>query len=201
MKLTVNEVALVLGLPNSGVPFKFTRSPILDLTHKCLNEKLREVTEEEWSPALEERRISLIIKYLLCMFFFPLKNLKVPACLDAIKDIQDFVKYNWPQAIHGFLHSQFDGLSKICKVRGADYDAHYLVVFNRNMLIIECGNISMSRGDLDDLLGVGWVMDSHLNAYSMVLGARRKKNPDLVRSFLYVSPNHAVRYLNIYYYL
>ncbi|KAK8941592.1 hypothetical protein KSP40_PGU011698 [Platanthera guangdongensis] len=105
MKLTVNEVALVLGLPNFGVSFKFTRSPLLDLTHKCLNEKLSEVTEEEWSPALEERRISLIVKYLLCMFFFPLKNLK---------------------AIHGFLHSQFDGLSKICEVRGAGENIGYL---------------------------------------------------------------------------
>ncbi|KAK8942289.1 putative ubiquitin-like-specific protease 1B [Platanthera guangdongensis] len=126
MKLTVNEVALVLRLPNSGVPFKFTRSPLLDLTHKWLNEKLSEVTEEEWSPALEERRISLIVKYLLCMFFFPLKNLKVPACLDGIKDIQDFVKYNWPQAIHGFMHSQFDGLSKICEVRWAGENIEYL---------------------------------------------------------------------------
>ncbi|KAK8964430.1 hypothetical protein KSP40_PGU006177 [Platanthera guangdongensis] len=135
------------------------------------------------------------------MFFFPLKNLKVPACLDAIKDIQDFVKYNWPQAIHGFLHSQFDGLSKICEVRGQGRTSGIWRAAPPNMLIIECGNISMSRGDLDDLLGVGWVMDSHLNAYAMVLGARRKKNPDLVRSFLYVSPNHAVRYLNIYYYL
>ncbi|KAK8948024.1 hypothetical protein KSP40_PGU007123 [Platanthera guangdongensis] len=126
MKLTVNEVALVLGLPNSRIPFKFTRSPLLDLTHKCLNEKLSEVIEEERSPALEERRISLIVKYLLCMFFFPLKNLKVPACLDGIKDIQDFVKYNWPQTIHGFLHSQFDGLSKICEVRGAGENIGYL---------------------------------------------------------------------------
>ncbi|KAK8960632.1 putative ubiquitin-like-specific protease 1B [Platanthera guangdongensis] len=123
MKLTVNEVTLVLGLPNSGVPFKFTRSPLLDLTHKCLNKKLSEVTEEEWSPALEERRISLI-------------NLKVPACLDDIKDIQDFVKYNWPQAIHGFLHSQFDGLSKICEVRGAGENIRYLEGCSTVLLVI-----------------------------------------------------------------
>ncbi|KAK8965990.1 Ubiquitin-like-specific protease 1A [Platanthera guangdongensis] len=115
MKLTVNEVALILGLPNSGVSFKFTRSPLLDLTHKCLNEKLSEVTEEEWSPTLEERRISLVVKYLLCMFFFPLKNLK---------------------AIHGFLHSQFDGLSKICEVRGAGENIGYLEGCSTVLLVI-----------------------------------------------------------------
>ncbi|KAK8960568.1 putative ubiquitin-like-specific protease 1B [Platanthera guangdongensis] len=66
----------------------------------------------------------------------PGKNLKVPACLDDIKDIQDFVKYNWPQAIHGFLHSQFDGLSKICEVRGAGENIRYLEGCSTVLLVI-----------------------------------------------------------------
>ncbi|KAK8954225.1 Ubiquitin-like-specific protease 1A [Platanthera zijinensis] len=60
----------------------------------------------------------------------------------------------------------------------------------RSMLIFESGNISMSRGDVDDLLGQGWVMDNHLNAYSVVIGAKRRRTPQKIRSFLYVFPNH-----------
>ncbi|KAK8941131.1 hypothetical protein KSP39_PZI010305 [Platanthera zijinensis] len=63
------------------------------------------------------------------------------------------------------------------------------------MLIFESGNISMSRGDVDDLLGQGWVMDNHLNAYSVVIGAKRRRTPQKIRSFLYVSPNHELKAL------
>ncbi|KAK8962287.1 hypothetical protein KSP40_PGU014468 [Platanthera guangdongensis] len=50
--------------------------------------------------------------------------------------IQDFVKYNWPQTIHGFLHSQFDGLSKICEVRGAGENIGYLEGCSTVLLVI-----------------------------------------------------------------
>ncbi|KAK8949229.1 hypothetical protein KSP39_PZI005542 [Platanthera zijinensis] len=66
---------------------------------------------------------------------------------------------------------------------------------DRSMLIFESGNISMSRGDVDDLLGQGWVMDNHLNAYSVVIGAKRRRTPQKIRSFLYVSPNHELKAL------
>ncbi|KAK8961972.1 hypothetical protein KSP40_PGU012956 [Platanthera guangdongensis] len=122
VKMTVNEVALILGLPNTGCRFTFSRTPPPGHTHESLTEELHGAATEDWSPTVEgveDRRISLLIKYLLAMFFFPLKSLKVPSCITKITCVREFVKYNWSLAIHEFLHVQFDQLSRVSAIRSA----------------------------------------------------------------------------------
>ncbi|KAK8958997.1 hypothetical protein KSP40_PGU018881 [Platanthera guangdongensis] len=78
VKMTVNEVALILGLPNAGCRFTFSRTPHLNITHKSLTEELHGAATEDWPPTVEgveDRRISLLIKYLLAIFF-PVEELE-----------------------------------------------------------------------------------------------------------------------------
>ncbi|KAK8930731.1 hypothetical protein KSP39_PZI016528 [Platanthera zijinensis] len=103
LKLTVNEVALILGLPNHGIDFKFVRLPCIDLTHKDLIEEINHLSVEDWSPTLESRRLDNLIRYLVNVFFFPLKGMKIPASLHKINGLSTFVKYNWPKSIHRFF--------------------------------------------------------------------------------------------------
>ncbi|KAK8958696.1 hypothetical protein KSP40_PGU015237 [Platanthera guangdongensis] len=119
LKMTVNEVTLILGLPNAGLRFTFSRSPVVDKTHKSLTEEIHRAADEEGSPMVEGRRLCMLVKYLLVMFFFPLKSLKVPSCINKITCLPEFVKYNWPLAIHEFLHLQFDHLSRVSVIRNA----------------------------------------------------------------------------------
>ncbi|KAK8923990.1 Ubiquitin-like-specific protease 1A [Platanthera zijinensis] len=119
VKMTVNEVALILGLPNAGLHFKFSRSPVLDKTHKKLTEEIHRAADEEGSHHDEGIILSMLVNYLIAMFFFPLKSLKVPSCITEITCLPEFLKYNWPLAIHEFLHLQFDHLSRVSAVRNA----------------------------------------------------------------------------------
>ncbi|KAK8946805.1 hypothetical protein KSP39_PZI006729 [Platanthera zijinensis] len=113
VKFTVNHVAQILGLPNRGRDFHFERIPLSNLKHKALVEELADLTVEESSPTLESRRINALIRYVLAVFFFPLKGLKVPTCLLDIKGPEDFGVVNWPKAIHSFLHSHFAAMREI----------------------------------------------------------------------------------------
>ncbi|KAK8946625.1 hypothetical protein KSP39_PZI006927 [Platanthera zijinensis] len=103
LKLTVNEVVLILGLPNRGLDFTFVRLPCIDLTHKDLIEEINNLVVEDWSPTLESRRLDSLIIYLVNVFFFPLKGMKIPASLHKIDCLSTFVMYNWPKTIHHFL--------------------------------------------------------------------------------------------------
>ncbi|KAK8933916.1 hypothetical protein KSP39_PZI015727 [Platanthera zijinensis] len=121
LKLTVNEVAMILGLPNRGRDFPFSRLPCSELSHKDLINEMRHLVNEEWSIELEQRRVNTLIRYLLIVFFFPMKTLKIPTCLGLLEDgIVALREYNWPKAIHAFLHSQLDCLSRANAVRDAD---------------------------------------------------------------------------------
>ncbi|KAK8959158.1 hypothetical protein KSP40_PGU001734 [Platanthera guangdongensis] len=64
LKMTVNEVALILGLPNAGLRFTFSRSPIVDKTHKNLTEEIHRTADEEGSPMLEGRRLCMLFDHL-----------------------------------------------------------------------------------------------------------------------------------------
>lgn len=50
----------------------------------------------------------------------------------------------------------------------------------------------MSRDGIIELLGEGWVTDTHLNAFAYELNFRRAKSPRSIKNFLYISPDHAV---------
>ncbi|KAK8951473.1 hypothetical protein KSP39_PZI003984 [Platanthera zijinensis] len=126
-KFTVNEVAMILGLPNHGQNFTFVRLPCIDISYKDLTEDLNALAWEDWSPTLESRRLDSLILYLVNVFFFPLKGMKVPASLYKIRGFSNFQKYNWPKAIHEFLLSQIDTLSQssvIKKVPGLPQQAN-----------------------------------------------------------------------------
>lgn len=112
VKLTVNQVACILGLPNRGREFHFERTPLSNFKHKDLVQELADLTVEESSPTLELRRINSLIKYVLAVLFFPLKGLKVPTCLVDFQGLEEFGDVNWPKAIHNFLHSHFAPMSQ-----------------------------------------------------------------------------------------
>ncbi|KAK8936990.1 hypothetical protein KSP39_PZI012508 [Platanthera zijinensis] len=57
LKLTVNEVAMILGLPNCGRDFPFSRLPCLELSHKDLINEMRLLVNEEWFVEHEHRRV------------------------------------------------------------------------------------------------------------------------------------------------
>jgi len=113
VKFTVNQVALILGLQNNGKVCKFFRTPFSEVMQKDIANEVVELAREEWSPTLEHRRVNALIRYALFVFFFPLKGLKIPQCLNNIRGVEDFRMYNWPKAIHNFLQSQFGPLSRI----------------------------------------------------------------------------------------
>ncbi|KAK8954724.1 hypothetical protein KSP39_PZI001988 [Platanthera zijinensis] len=114
LKLTVNEVSMILGLPNRGREFCFTRLPCIEHSHRDLLNEMRNLVNEEWSEDLERRRVNMLIKYLVIVFLFPLKTLKIPKCLAVLEDgVVALKEYNWPKAIHAFLHVQLDMLSHI----------------------------------------------------------------------------------------
>ncbi|KAK8962767.1 hypothetical protein KSP40_PGU012967 [Platanthera guangdongensis] len=126
LKLTVNDVALILGLPNRGIDFIFVRLPCIDLTHKDLIEQINHLSVEDWSPTLESRRLDRFIRYLVNVFFFPLKGMKIPTSLHKINGLLTFIKYNWPKAIHRFLLSQIDALSQASVVKKIGVNLGYL---------------------------------------------------------------------------
>lgn len=126
LKLTVNEVALILGLPNRGLDITFYRLPCTDLTHKDLIEEMNNLAIDDWSPTLESRRVDALIRYLVNVFFFPLKGMKIPASLYKIHGLSDFLKYNWPKAIHSFLLSQVDSLNQASVVKKVGVNLGYL---------------------------------------------------------------------------
>ncbi|KAK8913799.1 hypothetical protein KSP39_PZI023760 [Platanthera zijinensis] len=114
LKLTVNEVSMILGLPNRGREFCFTRLPCIKHSHRDLLNEMRNLVNEEWSEDLERRRVNMLIKYLVIVFLFPLKTLKIPKCLAVLEDgVVALKEYNWPKVIHAFLHVQLDMLSHI----------------------------------------------------------------------------------------
>ncbi|KAK8956622.1 hypothetical protein KSP39_PZI001194 [Platanthera zijinensis] len=108
-----------IGSPKCGSSLKFSRSPVLDKTHKNLTEEIHRAADEEGSHHDEGIRLSMLVNYLIAIFFFPLKSLKVPSCITKITCLPEFLKYNWPLAIHEFLHLQFDHLSRVSVVRNA----------------------------------------------------------------------------------
>ncbi|KAK8963203.1 hypothetical protein KSP40_PGU011315 [Platanthera guangdongensis] len=121
LKLIVNEVAMILGLPNRGREFLFSRLPFMELSHKDLLNEMHTLVNEEWSENLEQKRVNLLIRYLLIVFLFPLKTLKIPKCLGVLDDDVGALRdYNWPKVIHAFLHLQLDCLSRANVVREAD---------------------------------------------------------------------------------
>ncbi|KAK8937487.1 hypothetical protein KSP39_PZI012779 [Platanthera zijinensis] len=126
LKLTINEVALILGLPNRGIDFTFVRLPCIDLTHKDLIEEINDLSVEDCSPMLESRRLDSLIRYSINVFFFPLKGMKIPASLHKINGLLTFVKYNWPMAIHHFLLSQVDALSQASVAKKIGVNLGYL---------------------------------------------------------------------------
>ncbi|KAK8925669.1 hypothetical protein KSP39_PZI018529 [Platanthera zijinensis] len=116
IKFTINEVALILGLPNRGDDFHFHRTPFSGMKQSDIVAELNQLANEADSEEVEERRVDALIKYVVAKFFFPLKSLRIPECLQQIGGLEDFRRYNWAKAIHGFLNAQLIPLHKLsCK--------------------------------------------------------------------------------------
>ncbi|KAK8970592.1 hypothetical protein KSP40_PGU012775 [Platanthera guangdongensis] len=109
--ITVNEVALMLGLPNKGLKFNFNKTPLAMYEQKDLAAEMLRLSEAEWIEELEGQRVEALVRFVLCKLFFPLKVMKIPKCLHTFSGLEDFKKYNWPEAIHSFLQLQFRQLS------------------------------------------------------------------------------------------
>ncbi|KAK8915904.1 hypothetical protein KSP39_PZI015593 [Platanthera zijinensis] len=126
VKLTVNEIAVILGLPNRGDEFVFKRKPYSAENHKHLLAEMDHLALEETTPAVETRRLKVLVKYILCKFLFPLKGLRIPQCFFDFGGVEEFTRYNWPLAIHKFLHSQFVSLQKLSCTREDPSSLGYL---------------------------------------------------------------------------
>lgn len=111
IKMSVNEVALILGLPNSGEDYDFNRSPLSNVSIAEVETELHELANiEEPSTDIEMQKVDALVNYLLCRFLFPLKSLRLPVCLEKFGGVVEFRRYNWPKAVHTFLHKQFEDL-------------------------------------------------------------------------------------------
>ncbi|KAK8948025.1 hypothetical protein KSP40_PGU018584 [Platanthera guangdongensis] len=86
---------------------------------------MKSLVSEEWSPTLESRRVDILVRYLVAVFMFSAMGLKIPGSLIHIKGVSDFVKYNWPKAIHQHLHEQLSELSGRCALRAPDENLGY----------------------------------------------------------------------------
>jgi len=136
LKVKVNEIAMILGLPNRGLEFKFSRVPLGHRTHKDLVEEIRTLAAQDSSPAKDIQSATLLVKYLLCVFLFPLKGLKIPCCLEEVKSLDDFKLYNWPLAIYKFFHAQFDHFSRVSAFRDSGTNLGYFEGCSIIMLVI-----------------------------------------------------------------
>lgn len=89
-------------------------------------------------------------------------------------------------------------------------DHNAILMFANDVLLIlslyqpycsECvffsGNASLSRSAMEDLLRGGWLMDSHIDAFVVLLNHRRVKSPKSWRNFIYISPSYAVTFIHI----
>ncbi|KAK8949024.1 hypothetical protein KSP39_PZI005090 [Platanthera zijinensis] len=133
---------MILGLPNRGQNFTFVRLPCIDISYKDLTKDLNALAWEDWSPTLESRRLDSLILYLVNVFFFPLKGMKVPASLYKIRGFSNFQKYNWPKAIHEFLLSQIDTLSQSSVIKKVGVNLGYFE--GCAIILLVCFIISIS---------------------------------------------------------
>ncbi|KAK8933382.1 putative ubiquitin-like-specific protease 1B [Platanthera zijinensis] len=62
---------------------------------------------------------------------------------------------------------------------------------DRDSIVIERGNIFISRVSLLDILGTEWVCSSHIDAYAYVLNSLIERDGNNMLRFLFVSSNHA----------
>lgn len=127
IKMTVNEVALILGLPNRGRDYNFKRLPLSNVTQSDLVNRINELANlEDESNEVEMQRVDALVKFVLCRFLFPLKSLRIPTCLEKFGGLHDFTRYNWPKAIHSFLHKQFEDLYTLSCTRKEPASLGYL---------------------------------------------------------------------------
>ncbi|KAK8946778.1 hypothetical protein KSP39_PZI006805 [Platanthera zijinensis] len=119
-----NDVALILGLPNKGEVFDFQVLPHGSMKKHMLRDHLNNLAMDASHPM--NLRLDFLIRYILCCFFFPLKTYDLPKCLLEFSRYEDFSKYNWPQAIHRYLHGQLPKLSKKVKCNNHDIGAGYI---------------------------------------------------------------------------
>lgn len=50
----------------------------------------------------------------------------------------------------------------------------------------------MDRAAFDDLLGIECLTNDHINAFALVLNAKKSRSNKSYKNYLYVSPTHAV---------
>lgn len=127
LKMSVNEVALILGLPNSGEDFNFRRSPASKITQADIVEQLNTLANTEAvSYGDDMERVDALVKYVLIRFLFPLKSLRIPMCLKDFRGLDEFQRFNWPKAVHTFLHKQFESLYNLSCSRNEQSSLGYL---------------------------------------------------------------------------
>ncbi|KAI0498400.1 hypothetical protein KFK09_021641 [Dendrobium nobile] len=109
---TVDEVAMILGLPNRGNNFEIGSARI---TGKSANDIKKEVISLDESTAMPDVLKKFII-FLLSNLFFPLHNYRTPASIISVaRNVEKFLSYNWPDSIREFLVTDFNAIAKKMK--------------------------------------------------------------------------------------
>ncbi|KAH0461187.1 hypothetical protein IEQ34_008762 [Dendrobium chrysotoxum] len=112
LKFSADDVALLIGLPNTGDLIYWEAEPLTSYTGIQIKNEIKNINKST-SP---EVIVNMYIKFLLSNLFFPNNNYRTPRRLITIVDnIDKFNSYNWAMSIQSFLVSQFNRLApKFC---------------------------------------------------------------------------------------
>lgn len=115
LSFIVNEVALILGLPNSGEDVRFAIKPYVEITKTDLKRKLDHMARKP-----EDMEADALILHLLMNFFFPSSGDRIPERLVKLADLTEFVRHNWPKAVHTYLVTSMKTIAnKISQLKAA----------------------------------------------------------------------------------
>ncbi|KAH0468642.1 hypothetical protein IEQ34_001874 [Dendrobium chrysotoxum] len=67
-------------------------------------------------------------------------------------------------------------------------DLRFFVLFSRDDIIFQSGNILINRGDIDDILTNQYFSDNHVDSFAFLLSEKIRIIPKEFQKYLYISP-------------
>ncbi|KAH0464943.1 hypothetical protein IEQ34_005046 [Dendrobium chrysotoxum] len=67
-------------------------------------------------------------------------------------------------------------------------DLRFFVLFSRDDVIFQSGNILINRGDIDDILTNQYFSDNHVDSFAFLLSEKIRIIPKEFQKYLYISP-------------
>lgn len=98
ISFSINDVAMILGLPNHGDEVMYAVKPYSKITKNELKQQLINMSRK-----VDDVQVKDLILHLLCNFFFPSSAERIPEILLRLCEPKEFLKHNWPKAVHMYL--------------------------------------------------------------------------------------------------